>query len=133
MEVVQHVFEISLPPYMYFFSAFLHFGVAIRLEPLILQYVEYVVLVAHAHLNVGFIEAELLKVDVAGGRTACALLLDQLKVLGETQADVLIKIVVNGMNQGRREKLWSVRFILIEIFLSILGYKFFIARAIVSG
>lgn len=78
VKVVQHVLEVGLLPNVHLLSSLEHLSVGIQAELFLVQSIQDVVLVAHAHPDVSFLEDKLLEVHMAGGRVR----LDQLEVLG---------------------------------------------------
>ena len=119
MKVVQHVLEVGLLPDVHLLSALEHLSVGVQAELFLVQSIQDVVLVAHAHFDISFLEDKLLKVYMAGGWVR----LDQLEVLGKAQAYVLIQVVIDRVDEGKFKEPRGSRLILVlslshQLFLS---------------
>ena len=109
VKVVQHVLEVGLLPDVHLLSALEHLGVGVQAELFLVQSIQDVVLVAHAHLDISFLEDKLLEVYMAGGWVG----LDQLEILGKSQAYVLIQVVIDRVDEGMFKEPRGGRLILV--------------------
>lgn len=109
VKVVQHVLEVGLLPDMHLLSPLEHLRVGIQAELFLVQSIQDVVLVAHAHLDISFLEYKLLEVHMAGRWVR----LDQLEVLGKAQAYVLIQVVIDRVDEGKFKEPRGSRLILV--------------------
>jgi hypothetical protein len=109
VKVVQHVLEVGLLPNVHLLSALEHLGVGIQAELLLVQGIQDIVLISHAHLDISFLEDELLEVYMTSGWVC----LDQLEVLGQAQANVLIQVVIDSVDEGELKEPGGSRLILV--------------------